>query len=180
MLVASTDSRGACPLQKSRLKSPLIAGAICAALAAGGVAATAAARSGHAANAAQTSKRAGGPFHGFAVHAEEVVLNKAGTAFITQTEDSGTVSSVSGDQLAIKEGTATVTYKTVTLTIPSGATIYRNGAKAALSDLKAGDHVRVTSSSDGTTVLAGDKTQRLGPDGRGGHGGPPPGAPYGG
>lgn len=173
-------------MKHTRLKSPLIAGAICAALAAGGIAATAAARSGHAANSAQkrtqksTQKRAGGPGHGFAVHAEEVVLNQAGTAFITQTEDSGTVSSVSGDQLAVKEGTTTVTYKTVTLTIPSGATINRNGAKAALTDLKAGDHVRVTSSSDGTTVFAGDKTQGPGDDGPGGHHGPRPGGGYGG
>jgi hypothetical protein len=169
-------------LQPLRLKSPIVVGVICVALTAGGIAATAAARSGHSASTAQNhaGKRAGEPGHGFAVHAEEVVLNKAGTAFITETEDSGTVSSVSGDQLTIKEGTATVTYKTVTLTIPSDATIYRNGAKAALSDVKAGDHVRVSSSSDGTTVVAGDKTQRPGPGGAGRHGGRPPADIYGG
>jgi hypothetical protein len=159
-------------------KNSLIVGAVCAALAAGGIVATAAARSGS--SGATTPKHStaghpGGPPGGFAVHAEEVVLNKAGTAFITQTEDSGTVVSVSGDQLVIKEGTASVTYKTVTLTVPSGATVYRNGATASLSDLKAGDHVRVTSSSDGTTVMAGDMAGRPGP---GAHGGPPPG--YGG
>jgi len=120
---------------------------------------------------------------GMAVHADEVVLNKAGTAYITQTEDSGTVVSVTGDQLVITEGTKSVTYKTVTLTIPSGATISRNGATAALSTFVAGDHVRVTSSSDATTVFGGDKTiagDHGGPGGQGGHGhgGPPPaGAP---
>ena len=110
-------------------------------------------------------------------HAEEVVLNKAGTAFITETEDSGTVTSVSGDQLGVKEAASNVTYKTVTLTIPADATVYRNGSKAALSDLKSGDHVHVSSSSDGTTVFAGDGSFRPGPDGPHGHGGPPPGAP---
>jgi len=117
------------------------------------------------------------------VHAEEVVPNKAGTAFITQTEDNGTVVSVAGDQLTIKEGTKTLTYKNVALTIPSGATISRNGAKAALTDFKAGDRVRVTSSSDGTSVFGGDKTPKDGPGGPGRHGGgPPPGGmpPYGG
>ena len=68
--------------------------------------------------------------------------------------------SVSGDQLTIKEGTTSVTYKTPTLTIPSGATIKRNGSTAQLSDLKAGDRVHVTHSSDGTTVLADDGTHR--------------------
>lgn len=124
----------------------------------------------------------GGPggFHGPKVHEESVVLNKAGTAFITETEDSGIVQSVSGDQLTIKEGTPTVTYKTVTLTIASDAKIYRNGPTAAkLSDFKSGDHVRVSSSSDGTVVMGGDKTHGPGRDGdHFGHGdGPPMGPP---
>jgi hypothetical protein len=161
-------------------KNALITGAVCAALAAGGIVATAAARSSHTSSTTKhsTAARPGGPPGGLEVHAEEVVLNKAGTAFITQTEDNGTVVSVSGDQLTIKEAAGSVTYKMVALTIPSGATVYRNGAKAALSDLKAGDHVRVTSSSDGTTVLAGTFAGRPGPGGPHGHGGPPPG--YGG
>ncbi|MCW3064178.1 MAG: hypothetical protein JWN32_1350, partial [Solirubrobacterales bacterium] len=176
-------------MKDSRLKRPAIVGAVCAALAAGGIVATAAARSGHSTRSAHSTSTTAataphdGPHGGFAVHAEEVVLNKAGTAFITQTEDSGTVSSVSGDQLAIKEGTKTVTYKTVTLTIPSGAGVYRNGAKATLPDLKTGDQVRVTQSSDGTTVFAGDKAFGPGREHGPGHrGGPPPaGAPgYGG
>jgi hypothetical protein len=175
-------------LKHSRLKRPALVGAVCAALAAGGIVATAAARSGHSTRHSTSSTTAAtaphdGPHGGFAVHAEEVVLNKAGTAFITQTEDNGTVSSVTGDQLAIKEGTQTVTYKTVTLTIPSGAAVYRNGAKATLADLKTGDHVRVSQSSDGTTVVAGDKTFGPGREhGPGRRGGPPPaGAPgYGG
>ena len=125
--------------------------------------------------------RFGGP-GGPPVHAEAVVLNKAGDGFITLTEDSGTVVSVSGDQLTVKEGFGSVTYKTVTLTIPASATVKRNFADAKLSDLKAGDRVHVASSSEGTIVFADDGTVRppFGPhgDGDGPHGGPP-GAPYG-
>jgi hypothetical protein len=161
-----------------RIRTNLIVGVACAALTAAGIGATALAKSKsshkrHSANTAAPARQPGGPHGGPAVHADEVVLNKAGTAFITETEDSGTVTSVSGDQLTIKEAADNVTYKTVTLTIPADATVNRNGAKAALSDLKTGDHVHVSSSSDGTTVFAGDSS--FGPGGPG-HGGPP-GAP---
>jgi hypothetical protein len=126
--------------------------------------------------------------HGPPVHATAVVLNKAGNAFITDTEDQGKVKSVSGGQLTITEGIGSVTYKEVPLTIPANATIMRNFAKAQLSDLKAGDFVHVSQSSDGTFVLASDASHRPGRDhgGRGdgppgdarGHGHPgPPGAP---
>lgn len=120
--------------------------------------------------------------HGPSVHEESVVLDKAGKAWITETEDRGTVKSVSGQDLTITEGTKAVPYKDVTVTIPSGATIVRNGKTAQLSDLKAGDHVNVSASSDGTTVFAGDDTFRPGGphgfgDHDGDHHGPPPGAP---
>jgi hypothetical protein len=116
------------------------------------------------------------------VHAEAVVLNKAGTAYITQTLDNGIVKSLSGKELVITEGTKAVPYKDVTVTIPDNATIQRNGKTAKLADLKAADHVHVIASSEGTTVFAGDDTFRPrgrhgGPGGRGGRGhhGPPPG-----
>ena len=115
-------------------------------------------------------------FHGPPVHADAVVLNKAGNGFITQTEDSGKVKSVSGDKLTVTEGVRNVTYKDVTLTIPSNATILRNFAKAQLGDLKAGDFVHVSQSSEGTFVLASDASHgpgrgRFGPhDGPGGEG----------
>jgi hypothetical protein len=162
--------------------------------AAAGIAGSAAAPSGKA-KKGNSSRRAGLPrgFHGPAVHANAVVLNKAGTGFITETEDKGKVKSVSGDQLTITEGVGNVTYKDVTLTIPSNATVVRNFGKAKLSDLKAGDRVRVSQSSDGTFVLASDASHRpFGPghfgrrggprgDARGAGGpwppGPPPGAP---
>jgi hypothetical protein len=132
----------------------------------------------------------GGPHGG--VHAEETVLNRAGTAFITETEDSGMVVSVSGNTLTIKEAIGNVVYKdSVDLNIPDGATVIRNFKKAQLSALQAGDRVHVSSSSDGTFVFAIDpsslpKPPRWGHGGPGHwggpppNGGPPPGAPSGG
>ena len=59
------------------------------------------------------------------VHSESVVLNRKGDAFITQTTDSGTVKSVDSGAgtITVLESAGSVTYKTVTLTIPGGATI---------------------------------------------------------
>jgi len=115
---------------------------------------------------------------GPAVHETAVVLNRAGTGFITETEDSGTVQSISGNQLTVKEGIGKVTYRTVTLTIPSGATVYRDFASSSLSALRSGDRVRVAQSSEGTTVFAIDSS--LMPPrprfGRPGAWAPPPGA----
>jgi hypothetical protein len=95
---------------------------------------------------------------GPAVHVQAVVLNKAGKAFITVTEDRGTIQSVSGDQLTIKEAVDGVTYRTVTVTIPSSATVMRDFRRSTLSGLHAGDRVQVAQSSEGTTVFAIDPT----------------------
>jgi hypothetical protein len=141
--------------------------------AAAGIAGSAAAPSGKA-NKGSSSRRGGHPrgFHGPAVHATVVVLNRAGNGFITETEDKGKVKSVSGDQLTITEGVGNVTYKDVTLTIPSNATVVRNFAKAQLSALKSGDFVHVSQSSDGTFVLASDASHRPGRGHFGPRGGP--------
>jgi hypothetical protein len=167
----------------------------CAAVgAAGGIAGSAAApstsktKSSKAANAAKG--RAGHPPGGGpggpggpggrAVHSEEVVLNKAGDAFITETEDDGTVKSISGSDVTIHEAVGTVAYKDVTITLPDAATIERNGKTAKVADLKTGDHIHVSQSSDGTDVHAGDDTFKPrgpGGPGRDGHGSPPPGGP---
>lgn len=105
------------------------------------------------------------------VHSEQVVLNKGGDKYIAQTVDNGVVKSTSGTDLVITEGTTAVPYKDVTVSVPSDATIVRNGATTKLSDLKAGDEVFVASSSDGTMVFARDASFR--PH----HGGPRPGGP---
>src|SRR3954453_5153745 len=153
-------------------------------------------------SAAKTSKsaprhegfRGGGPgFHGGpAVHAEAVVPNKAGDGFITVTSDAGTVKSVSGNDITIDESVGKVHYRDVTVTIPDGATIIRDHAKASLSDIKADDDIRVIASSEQTIVIAEDaafQKQEMkrfrdhGPwDHHGGPGpagapAPPPGAP---
>ena len=114
-----------------------------------------------------------------AVHSVEAVLNKAGTAYITQTEDNGSLTSVdaTAGTITIKEGTSTVTYGTPTLTIPSGATVLLDGKTSSLGKLLSGDQVAVSSSSEGTTVFATDSSFTPSGHGPGGPGGPPAGAP---
>jgi hypothetical protein len=85
------------------------------------------------------------------VHSTEVVPNKAGDGFDTVTHDSGTVKSITGEQITITEGTDKATYGTPTLTIPADANIQRNFQDAKLSDIQVGDHVDVSRSSAGTT-----------------------------
>jgi hypothetical protein len=89
------------------------------------------------------------------IHSDAVVPNDK-RGFDTVTMDRGSFSSLSGDQLTITEGTKTATYKTVTLAIPSGATVRRNGEAAKLSDLKSGDTVMVMQSPKATVVAAND------------------------
>lgn len=118
----------------------------------------------------------GGPGGG-AVHSESVVLDKAGTGFITVTTDSGKVKAVSASEgkLTIEESANGIVYKTVTLEIASGAKVTLDGNSSSLEALKEGDRVVVCSSSEGTTVLAADSSFR--PEGGFGHQGPPPGGP---
>jgi hypothetical protein len=119
------------------------------------------------------------------IHSVSVVVNKAGTGFDTVTEDSGTVQSVSGQSLTIVEGSKTLTYKTVTLTIPSAASIQRDGKSAELSELQAGDRVNVSEDSEGSDVVTAldssfKPTRGAGGGGPGmGAGGPPGGSPGG-
>jgi hypothetical protein len=94
------------------------------------------------------------------VHSDTVVPNQSG-GFDTLTMDRGSFAGLSGDQLTLTEGTKTATYKTVTLTIPSGATIRRNRAKAQLSELKTGDEVIVLQGPKQTTVIAEDAQHEL-------------------
>jgi hypothetical protein len=86
----------------------------------------------------------------------DAVLPKQGGGFETVTMDRGSFSSLSANQLAINEGTKTATYKTVTLTIPAGAVVRRNGVPAQLSDLRSGDLLTVIQSPASTAVVAHD------------------------
>jgi hypothetical protein len=170
-------------MRRTRIRRAGAAIGICALLGAlAGIAGSAAAPSTKSkkASAAQRANRppgepGHGPFGGPAVHSESVVLNKAGTAFENVTLDNGTVKSVSGDQLTITESAKNVTYKDVTITVPSNATIRRNDAKATLADLKSGDRVHVIQAPEGVSVFAEDAAhQRSEPHG---FRGPPPDGP---
>lgn len=86
------------------------------------------------------------------VHGDLVVWTKQG--FVTITFDRGAVSSVSGQQLTINEGTAKATYKQVTLTIPTGALVRDNRQKATLSQLQQGQRVIVVQTPNRTFVIA--------------------------
>jgi hypothetical protein len=101
----------------------------------------------------------GGPGGG-AVHEVATVLDKAGTAYISETVDHGTLKSVDtgAGTITIVEGTKTFTYETPTLTIPSGVTVTLDGKTSTLASLSEGDHVTLTSSTDGTSVSATDSS----------------------
>jgi hypothetical protein len=89
------------------------------------------------------------------VHSESIVPNEKG-GFEAVTMDRGRFSSLSGERLTLADGTKSVTYKSVTLTIPSDAQVYSNGEKAQLSDIKSGDAVTVVQSPRRTFVNAND------------------------
>jgi hypothetical protein len=183
--------------------------AVCAfAGALAGIAGSAAAPSKKSATAAKTTKKAArkqaralkrsfrggfgpgpgfGHFMGGPVHAEAVVPKPDGSGFDTVTTDSGTLNGVDGTTVDLKEGTDKATYKdSVKIDVGSDATVIRDGKKATLADLKAGDHVRVIQGPKGNAVFAADDAfiaqQQKDHDGWRhdgfGHGAPPPpGAP---
>lgn len=127
----------------------------------------------------------GGP-PGGPVHSVAVVPQRDGSGFDTITVDGGTLLSVDGTTLHVKEAVGNNVYRDdAGIDVGSNAKVIRNGAGAKLSDLKAGDHVRViTGAPKGTIVLAADdafankQRQRFerhhGWWRHGGPGGPPP------
>jgi hypothetical protein len=153
--------------------------------AAGGIASSGAATTSKSTTTTSKTARGGGGGggRGFgggpSIHSESVQLNKAGTAFITVTRDEGTVTAVSASDITLHEGTTTVSYKDVTVTVADGATVTRNDVKAALTDIKVGDRVSISQSSESSDVRAYDPTYKPtaptgdhGGPGHGGHGGP--------
>jgi type II secretory pathway pseudopilin PulG len=92
------------------------------------------------------------------VHAQAVVPNAAGTGFTTITTDAGTLNSVDGTTVHLKEGIDKATYKNdAAIDVGGNAKVIRNHQDAKLSDLKAGDHVRViTGAPRGNVVIAED------------------------
>src|ERR1700729_4343722 len=134
----------------------LLVAASCAALGAGASAiATAGAATNHKAHGAQghTAKlRSGRRLAARAVHGDLIVPTKTGFAAVTF--DRGTVKSVSGQPLTLTHGTKRVTYKTVTLTIPTTARIRDNRKKATLADVKTGQRATVVKTPKATFVIA--------------------------
>ena len=119
------------------------------------------------------------------VHSEAVVPNSEGDGFETVTSDSGKVKSVSGSELSVTTGTDEADYRDVTIDVGDNAVIRRNGRKAELSALKAGDRVHVLQAPSRTVVMALDaaaakkmrnRMRRFRP-GEGSRMGPPPGGP---
>jgi hypothetical protein len=179
---------------KSKKRVTTIAlAAICAVGgAAAGISSSSAAKSStstnHAARTAGAGQMGRGPgggpgeHGGPSVHEVEVVLDKAGTAYIDRTTDSGTITAIdsSAGTITLKEGTSSVTYATPTITIPADATVTLDGSSSSLEKLAVGEEVSISSSSEGTTVFATDSSFH--PSGRPDamDGPPPPGAPYGG
>ena len=127
----------------------------------------------------------GGPGGGGgSIHSVSVQLNQAGTGYVTVTSDGGTLKSVdtTADTVTIVEGLSSTPYATATVSVPASATVTLDGKTSTLGALVAGDHVNVSSSSDGTTtVFATDSSftppQGHGGPGGGGPGGGPPSAP---
>jgi hypothetical protein len=139
-------------------------GAACAAAGAGASAiATAGAAGTSSTNSSTSSTPAGHPAVARAarrsilrraVQGDAVVATKNGFASVTLNR--GFVQSVSGQQLTIREGTKKATYKTVTLTIPSGAKVRDNGKSGSLSELTSGQRVGVVKGPNQTWVIARD------------------------
>jgi type II secretory pathway pseudopilin PulG len=135
--------------------------------------------------------RAGGPgFLRAPVHAEVVVPNQDGTGFVTVTTDVGTLNEVDGTTVHLKQATDKATYKNdAAIDVGADAKVIRNREDAKLSDLKAGDHVRVIKGGPrGNLVIAEDdafiQQEKKRWSKRGfrhrGFGGPPPIGPGGG
>lgn len=89
-----------------------------------------------------------------AVHGDVVVATRSG--FATVTFDRGTVTSVSGQQLTLTEGTKKRAYKTVTLTIPTTAKVRDNRQPATLASVKPGQRAAVIQAPQRTIVIARD------------------------
>lgn len=125
----------------------LAAGAAASAIASAGASTTA----GSSAKAARAGAGRGRLLRR-AVHGDVVVATASGYA--TVTFDRGTVQSVSGRQLTLRDGRRSSTYKTVTLTIPASARVRDNRKPATLADVKPGQRAVVIQAPKRTLVIA--------------------------
>ena len=128
-------------------------GAAASVIASAGAASTSTTNSAQSATAAHPRLAVRRAIRG-TVHGDLVVPTKSG--FANVRFDRGFAQSVSGQQLTLKEGTKTATYKTITLTIPSDALVRDNRQPASLTDIKSGQHVLIFQGPNRTVVLARD------------------------
>lgn len=87
-----------------------------------------------------------------AVEGQLIVKTKSGFAQVSF--ERGSVTAVNGQQLTLDEGTKTSSYKTVTLTIPAGATVRVNGQPGTLSQVTDGQRAIVVTLPQRTLVIA--------------------------
>jgi hypothetical protein len=83
----------------------------------------------------------------------DVVVHTA-SGFGTVSFQRGTVTSVSGAQLTLTEGTRKASYRSVTVTIPASAVVRDDGKRASLSSVTAGQRVLVMHAPRRTFVVA--------------------------
>lgn len=129
-------------------------GAAVSAITSAGAATPASGTTSTASGAATHPRRLGLARRAFAgsVQGSLVVHTKSG--FATVTFERGVVDSVSGNQLKLTERTNKAVYKSVTITIPSNATVRINRQRATLGQLKPGQHATVVSAPKRTVVVA--------------------------
>lgn len=82
------------------------------------------------------------------------VVPAAHGSFTTVSVERGTLASVSGQTLSLREGTRRSTYKTVAVTLSAKTVVRLAGKPSSLSALTAGDRLTVVQGPRRSTVLA--------------------------
>lgn len=156
VLISKANTSGVNEMSFLRSHFKLVALAVsCVAV---GAAASAIATAGAATSASGSSARAAHRGRAArdvlsrAAHGNLVLATKKG--FVNVTFDRGVAQSVQGQELTLVEGNAKGTHKSVTLTIPTNAIVRDSGKVATMSDVKAGQRVRVVQGLGRTRVVA--------------------------
>lgn len=136
------------------LSGASIGGAVGYAASASGASTSHGAKTNHSASAhsAKAARRQAGRLSR-AVSLTAVVPSGHGH-FATLSIERGTLTSVSGQTLTLREGTVRADYKTVTVTLPSTAVVRLSGAPSSLTALSPGERVAIVQGPRKTTVVA--------------------------
>ncbi len=125
----------------------------CVALGAG-ISAIASAGAASAPRAGAPGARGGFAMRIFRRSAEGRLVVRTRTAWATVSFERGSVVSLSGRQLTLREGTKAAAYRTVTLTIPTGAAVRVNRRPGTLAQLTPGQRALVVTLPQRTLVVA--------------------------